>query len=139
VEFMKTFETIERGAYVVIGAADLATEKVREASGIQRLRETSLVDQIRDIEPTVRRNATELSNRGEKVVSKLVARAEEARKSVESLPTEARKALEGLREDAKKFRQNPKGQLDQIRTAVTERVGLLRTRNGSTAGKNKAA
>ena len=136
---MKTFEPIERSAYVVIGAADLLAEKMREASGIQRLRETSLIDQIRDIEPSVRRNASELSDRGEKVVEKIVARAEEARRSVETLPTETRKALAGLRSDAKRFREDPKGQLEQLRVAVTERVGQLRTRNGQPAGKTKAA
>ncbi len=115
-------KTLEVGTYVAIGAVDLAAEKVRDIPALKKLREVSLTDGFRDIEPAVRRNAELLSDRGEKVVDGLRARAEEARNAISD------------------FRGDPRAKLDQIRTKVGERLRTSRnTRSTTAARKSKAA
>jgi F0F1-type ATP synthase membrane subunit b/b' len=125
---------IERGLYVAVGAADLAAEKVRELPAVKivvertnKFRNTSIIDQAREIEPKVREQAKELQTRGEKVVERLRTDArklgdqvrdlpETARKQIQDFPENARKQAESLRDDARK-------QFDDLRGRVTKAVG----------------
>ena len=73
---------IERGFYVAVGAADLAGEKIRELPPVKvvvertnKLRETSIIDQAREIEPKLRKQAKELQARGEDVMKRVRAEA----------------------------------------------------------------
>lgn len=125
---------IERSLYVAVGAADLAAEKVRELPAVKivvertnKFRQTSIIDQAREIEPKVREQAKELQVRGEKVVKRVRTDAKkfgeqvrdfptEARKQIEQLPDNARKQAESLRDDARK-------QFSDIRGRVNKAVG----------------
>jgi heparin binding hemagglutinin HbhA len=122
---------IETGLYVAVGAADLAAEKVRELPAVKeiverssKLRETSLIDQAREIEPKVRKQAKELQARGESVVARIrkdVPRNfrefnDKATKQLKDFPTEARKQFEELPENARK-------QVAEIRGTIEKRFG----------------
>ncbi len=127
---------IERGVYVTVGAADLAAEKVRELPAVKfvvertsKLRETSLIDQAREIEPKVRKQASELSKRGEKVVKQLRTEAKERREKIREFPAEARKQIQELPENARK-------QVETIRTDARKQVTEIRGRIEKVLGRD---
>ena len=136
-------KALERGTYVAIGTADYVAEKVRTIPVVRYMRETSVIDQFKDIEPGFRRTTARLSDRGEKVLDRLRTSAKEARSSVEQLPADAKKAFEDLGVDARRaletLRSEPAAQFGQLRSRVTETVEGLRTRNGRGASKSTAA
>src|SRR5438067_10493795 len=125
---------IERGLYVAVGAADLAAEKVGERPAVKimvertsKLREKSIIDQARDIEPKARKQAKELQTRGEKVVKRMRTDAKKFNKQVREFPTEARKQIRELPDNARKqaesFRDDAKKQLDDVRGRINKAVG----------------
>ena len=136
-------KALERTTYVAIGTADFVAEKVRAIPAVRYVRETSVIDQLKDIEPSVRRTATQLTDRGEKAVNRLRDRVKEARTAVGQLPVDTMKAFEGLSADARRavetLSTEPGVQFEQLRTRVTETVGSLRTRNGRGLSKKTAA
>ena len=98
---------IERGLYVTVGAADLAAEKVRELPAVKfvvertnKVRETSLIDQAREIEPKVRKQAEELQARGEKVVKRV-------RKDAKDFQQQLRSSRRGAQADPGASRRTP--------------------------------
>jgi F0F1-type ATP synthase membrane subunit b/b' len=120
---------IERGLYVTVGAADLAAEKVRELPAVKfvvertnKIRQTSLIDQAREIEPKVRKQAKELQTRGEDVVKRVRADAKELRKQIREFPGEARKQIQELPDSARKqateLRDNARKQASELRERV---------------------
>jgi hypothetical protein len=135
---------IERGLYVTVGAADLAVEKVRELPPVKivvertsKLRQTSIIDQAREIEPRLRRQAKELQARGEKVVKRVRKDAKDFRKQVREFPTEARKQIKELPDTARKqvstFRTDARKQVSDIRGRINKAVG--REEDGKPASK----
>jgi hypothetical protein len=125
---------IERGLYVTVGAADLAVEKVRELPPVKvvvertsKLRQTSIIDQARDIEPKLRKQAKELAARGEKVVKRVRKDAKDFRKQVREFPTEARKQIQEFPDTARKqvesFRSDARKQVSDIRGRINKAVG----------------
>lgn len=97
---------IERGMYVAVGAFDLAAERVREIPVVEKVRSTSVFDQIREAAPKLRKRADELQTRGEKAVHKAQTRVgkvrTDARKQVSEFRTDARKQLETLQDRSRK-------------------------------------
>lgn len=96
---------IERGLYVAVGAADLAVEKVQQLPVVKNfieLRERSIIDQARELEPKLRRQAKELAARGEKVVERVRTDAAQFGKQVRDFPAEAGKQLREFPETARK-------------------------------------
>ena len=133
---------IERGLYVAVGAADLAVEKVQQIPGVKQvveaageLRQKSIIDQARDIEPKLRKQAKELATRGEKVVDRVRKDAKDFQKQVREFPTEARKQIRDLPDKSRKqvetLRTDARKQVTEIRTRIQKRVG----RNGNGAAK----
>jgi len=132
---------IERGLYVAVGAADLAAEKVRELPAVKvvvertnKFRNTSIIDQAREIEPKVREQAKELQVRGEKVVKRVRTDAKKFNKQVRDFPTEARKQIQQFPENARKqaetIRDDARKQFSDIRGRIEKAVG----RDNGTAG-----
>ncbi len=127
---------IERGLYVTVGAADLAAEKVRDLPAVKfvvertsKLRDTSLIDQAREIEPKVRKQASELQKRGEKVVKQLRTEAKERREKIREFPAEARKQIQELPDNARK-------QVETIRTDARKQVTEIRGRIEKVFGRD---
>lgn len=131
--------TIERGLYVAVGAADLAAEKVRELPAVKvvvertnKLRQTSIIDQAREIEPKVRKQAKELQARGETVVGRVRRDAKDFAEQVRGLPAEARKQISELPDSARK-------QASDLRTRVEKRLGRDNgTKKAAPAAKTSA-
>ena len=132
---------IERGLYVTVGAADLAAEKVRELPAVKfvvertsKLRETSLIDQARDIEPKVRKQAEELQARGEQVVARIRKDAKDFQQQVKDFPEKARKELQEFPDTARKqateLRDNARKQATELRERVEK---AIRRENGQAA------
>jgi len=124
---------IERGLYVAVGAADLAAEKVRELPAVKivvertnKFRNTSIIDQAREIEPKVREQAKELQARGEKVVERVRTDAKKFGDQVREFPTEARKQIQefptNARKQAESFRDDARKQFEDLRGRVTKAV-----------------
>lgn len=137
---------IERGLYVAVGAADLAAEKVRELPAVKivvertnKLRNTSIIDQAREIEPKVREQVKELQTRGEKVAKRVRSDAKKFGEQVREFPTEARKQIEQFPENARKqaetFRDDARKQFSDIRGRIEKAVGR---ENGTPASKTSA-
>ena len=125
---------IERGLYVAVGAADLAAEKVRELPAVKivvertsKIRQSSIIDQAREIEPKVREQAKELQARGEKVVERVRTDAKKFGDQVREFPTEARKQLQEFPDNARKsaesFRDDARKQFSDIRGRINKAVG----------------
>jgi len=125
---------IERSLYVAVGAADLAAEKVRELPAVKivvertnKIRQTSIIDQAREIEPKVREQAKELQVRGEKAVKRFRKDAKKFNKQVREFPTEARKQIEQLPENARKqastLRDDARKQFSDLRGRALKAVG----------------
>ncbi|HVL81735.1 MAG TPA: hypothetical protein VM840_09105 [Actinomycetota bacterium] len=92
---------LERSTYVVLGTVDLVTEKVREIPAVRNIRTTPVLEQLKDVEPALRRTTVELGERGEVVIVRLRARFADVRRSLEDVPVEARKAVRDLSTDAR--------------------------------------
>lgn len=133
---------IERGLYVTVGAADLAAEKVRELPAVKfvvertnKIRQTSLIDQAREIEPKVRKQAKELQARGENVVKRVRADAKDLCNQIREFPDQARKQIQDLPENARKqateLRDNARKQASELR----ERVEKTFNRGNGAAAK----
>ena len=127
---------IERGFYVAVGAADLAGEKIRELPPVKvvvertnKLRQTSIIDQARDIEPRVRKQAKELQARGEVVVKRVRDEAKDFQQQLREFPGEARKQIQDLPENARK-------QATELRDRLEKTFGRG---NGKSAPKTSAA
>jgi polyhydroxyalkanoate synthesis regulator phasin len=132
---------IEQSVYVAVGAADAAAERVRELPAVKavreravKFRETSLIDQAREIEPKVRKQAKDLAGRGETVVERARSRAKdfggqlkdfpaEARKQAEELPKTARKRIEDLPKQIQELPKSARKQVDEVRGRINERFG----------------
>ncbi len=125
---------IERGLYVAVGAADLAVEKVQELPVVKQivertseLRQKSIIDQAREIEPKLRKQAKDLATRGEKVVDRVRKDAKDFQKQVREFPTEARKQIRELPETARKrvdtVRTDARRQVTEIRGRIEKAVG----------------
>jgi mRNA-degrading endonuclease RelE of RelBE toxin-antitoxin system len=127
---------IETGLYVAVGAADLAAEKVRELPAVKeivertsKIRETSLFDQAREIEPKARKQAKELQARGEAVVARIrkdVPRnlrefGEQVQKQTKEFPTEARKQLSELPEQFRELPETARKQVAELRETLEKR------------------
>ena len=132
---------IERGLFVTVGAADLAAEKVRELPAVKfvvertsKIRETSLFDQARDIEPKVRKQAEELQARGEQVVARIRKDAKDFQQQLKDLPEKARKELQEFPDTARKqvteLRENAQKQATELRERVQK---TIRRENGEAA------
>ena len=109
---------IQRGLYVTIGAADLASEKVREIPAVakfveqsKRFGEKSILDYARELEPRLRDLSTELQVRGEKAVQRLREQGDEVRKQIQSFPTDARKQI-------KEFPTTARKQVSELRSLI---------------------
>lgn len=133
---------IERGLYVAVGAADLAVEKVQEIPVVKQvvkrtseLREKSIIDQARELEPKLREQAKELAARGEKIVDRVRKDAKELGQQVREFPTEARKQVREFPDTARKqvedFRTDARKQVTEIRGRITK--ALNREDNGKAA------
>lgn len=127
---------IERGLYVTVGAADLAAEKVRELPAVKfvvertsKIRETSLIEQARDIEPKVRKQAEELQARGEQVVARIRKDAKDFQQQLKDLPEKARKEFQ-------EFPDNARKQATELRERVEKAV---RRENGTPPAAAKPA
>ncbi len=114
---------IERSFYVAVGAADLAGEKIRELPAVKvvvertsKIRQTSIIDQAREIEPKVRKQAKELQARGETVVQRVRDEAKDFQQQLREFPGEARKQIQDLPETARK-------QANEIRDLLEKRLG----------------
>ena len=136
---------IERSFYVAVGAADLAGEKIRELPPVKvvvertnKLRETSIIDQAREIEPKVRKQAKELQLRGEKVVKRVRKDANDFQQQLREFPGEARKQIQDLPESARK-------QATEFRGRIEKRLGrdngkpAPKTSTKSTAAASKVS
>jgi ElaB/YqjD/DUF883 family membrane-anchored ribosome-binding protein len=92
---------IEKGIYVWVGAVDLAAEKVREIPAVEKIREASVFDQVKEFEPKLRKQANDLQARGEKALKDARARAEKRRNAVRArirgFGRDAREQLADLR------------------------------------------
>lgn len=115
---MKT--KVEQGAYVVLGAFDLLAEKATEIPVVRKIRETTLVDQVREIEPVIRKHADALSMRGEVVVSRTI----DALGDVRFTAVDVRRSAEGLRNDAA-------DQIEALRIRVSGKLVSLRSRKSA--------
>ena len=137
---------IERGLYVTVGAADLAAEKVRELPAVKfvvertsKIRETSLIDQARDIEPKVRKQAEELQARGEQVVARIRKDAKDFQQQAEGLPGEAparssRSSRTTLASRSTELRENARKQATELRDRVQK---TIRRENGSSPQRSR--
>jgi mRNA-degrading endonuclease RelE of RelBE toxin-antitoxin system len=129
---------IETGLYVAVGAVDLAGEKIRDLPAMKELvertskiRETSLIEQAREIEPKVRKQAKELQARGEDVVARIrkeVPRnlrefGENVQKQTKDFPAEARKQLQELPEKLQELPETARKQAIEFRENVQKRFG----------------
>lgn len=85
---MKT--QIEQGAYVVLGAFDLLAEKTSEIPMVRKMRDTTLLEQVLEIEPKLRKSADDLSMRGEVMVSKAMTAMEDLRESASGVAGQLR-------------------------------------------------
>lgn len=110
----------ERGLYVAVGAADLAAEKVRELPAVKivvertnKIRETSLIEQAREIEPKVRQQAKDLQARGETVVNRIRKDAKDFGQQVREFPVEARKQLQDFPDAARKQATEFRGRVEK--------------------------
>ena len=133
---------IEQGAFAVLGAADLIAEKAAVVAGVHPLREGSVLDQLRELEPKLRRGLDDVTQRGEQVADRLRVRVADARRGVGSVPAEARRTLDALQADARKavdgLREEASGQLQQLRGRVTQRVDQLLSRSARAAGSDES-
>ena len=128
---------IERGLYVAVGAADLAAEKVRELPAVKalreqrtKLRETSMIDQARELEPKLRKQYAELAARGEGVIERVRTEAKDLTEQLRDFPAEARKQLQDLPETTRK-------QVTELRDRIEQVVG--RSEGTATKAPAKAA
>lgn len=135
---------IERGLYVAVGAADLAAEKVRELPAVKeivertsKIRETSLIDQAREIEPKVRQQAKDLQARGEEVVARIRKEAKEFGDQAREFPAEARKQISELPEKLQEFPDTARKQATEFRDRLEKRFG--RGEPAKPASKTSAA
>jgi hypothetical protein len=134
----------ERGVYVAVGAADLAAEKVRELPAVklvveraEKFRNTSIIEQAREIEPKFRQQAKELQVRGEAVVKRIRSEAKDFSGQVREFPEQARKQLQELPEKLQEFPDTARKQANEIRDRVEKRFG--RTETAKPASKTSAA
>lgn len=130
---------IERGLYVAVGAADLAAEKVRELPAVKivvertnKIRETSLIEQAREIEPKVRQQAKDLQARGEAVVDRIRKEAKEFGDQAKDFPGEARKQFQELPTTARQ-------QATELRDAIQKRLGREQAKPASKTSAKPAA
>lgn len=138
---------IERGLFVAVGAADLAAEKVRELPAVKivvertnKLRNTSLIEQAREIEPKVRKQAEELQARGETVVKRIQKEAKEFRSDLRDFPDSARKQLQEFPDTARKQATELRGRIEKALgreeakpASKTSAKPASTTKDGSTA------
>jgi dsDNA-specific endonuclease/ATPase MutS2 len=138
---------IERGLYVTVGAADLAAEKVRDLPAVKfvvertsKLRDTSLIEQAREIEPKVRKQAEELQARGEQVVARIRKDAKDFQQQVKDFPEKARKEIQEFPDTARKqateLRDNARKQATELRERFEK---TIRRENGQAAQKERPA
>jgi hypothetical protein len=135
----------ERGLYVAVGAADLAAEKVRELPAVKeivertgKIRETSLIDQAREIEPRFRQQAKELQARGEDVVARIRKEAKGFGEQAREFPEKARKQLSDLPDTLQDLPESARKQAIELRERIEKRFN----RNGGAskpASKTSAA
>jgi hypothetical protein len=92
---------IERSIYVAVGAVDLAAEKVREIPAVEKIRDASVFEQFKGLEPKVRKQANALQARGENALKGARERADKrrqtARKRIGDVGGDVRKQLKDLR------------------------------------------
>lgn len=136
---------IERGLYVAVGAADLAAEKVRELPAIKefvertnKIRETSLIEQAREIEPKVRQQAKELQTRGEEVVSRLRKEAKEFGSQAREFPEQARKQLQEFPDKLQEFPETARKQAVELRDRIEKRFNRTPAKPASKTSAAKA-
>jgi heparin binding hemagglutinin HbhA len=137
---------IERGLYVAVGAADLAAEKVRELPAVKeivertsKIRQTSLIDQAREIEPKVRQQAKELQARGEEVVARIRKEAKEFGDQAKDFPAEARKQLSELPEKLQDLPKQLSDQLSDLPESARKQATELRDRIEKRFGRGELA
>lgn len=133
---------LKRGVFVTVGAADLAAEKVREIPVVQKVRERSALDQLRNFEPKLRRQADELSKRGEQTVERAKTRLSDARTRIKHLPDDAAKQLKQFPSDARKqvteLRTDARNQVTDLRTKVEKAIDQI-SGNGKSKTTKKPA
>ena len=134
---------IERGLYVTVGAADLAAEKVRELPAVKfvvertsKIRETSLIDQAREIEPKVRKQAEELQARGEQVVQRIRKDAKDFQQQLKEFPEKARKEFQGFPDNARKQATELR---ERVQKSIRRENGQAARDGGKPASKTSAA
>lgn len=114
---------IERTVYVLVGATDVAVERVLTLPVVRELRRGFLLEQARELEPKARKQVDELQQRGEEAVVELRRRGRSANERIRELPDDARKQARDLGGDARRQLQEAQARVERAWGQVSRTGG----------------